>query len=76
MAKTLQQSNPYDTARLHARLGNTNEVFTLLNKAWDERSGGMGYLLVDDCWDPLRDHPRFKALLEKVGYSRVQGRMR
>ena len=40
-------SNPYDTARLHARLGNTNEVFTLLNKARDEHSGGMGLDLDD-----------------------------
>ncbi|MEW6160764.1 MAG: protein kinase [Verrucomicrobiota bacterium] len=63
--------NPYAMARLQARLEREDEVFTLLNRAWDERHPAMGWLLVDHHWDKLRNDSRFKALLDKVGFGRV-----
>jgi len=63
--------DPYALARLWARLGNTNEVFVLLEKAYREHHGNMPELLLDDCWDPLRDDPRFKELLDRMGFSKV-----
>ena len=39
-----------------------------------ERLGRETYLtelLFDECWDGLRDDPRFKDLLDKTGFTRV-----
>jgi serine/threonine protein kinase len=64
--------SPYNTARLYARLGNTNELFVWLEKASREKNGVPGSdTLMDDCWDPFRDHPKYKELLEKMGFTRV-----
>ena len=63
---------PYHTARLCARLGYTNEVFVWLEKAYNEHNQDMGSeLLIDDCWDPLCNHPAYKALLAKMGFVKV-----
>src|SRR6266540_2198893 len=48
-----------------------NEVFVLLEKAYREHHGNMPELLLDDCWDPVRDDPRFKELLDRMGFSKV-----
>jgi hypothetical protein len=38
-----------------------------LQRAVDARSGFVRYLFVEPRLDPLRDNPRFVALLERVG---------
>ncbi|MFO1502145.1 MAG: protein kinase [Verrucomicrobiota bacterium] len=69
--------SPYKRARLKARLGLTTEVFALLNQACEEHEDdGEADFLIDDCWDPFRDDPRFKQLLRKAGLSRVGGGIR
>ncbi len=37
--------------------------FEQLEKAYQERQGGLIFLKVDPHWDPLRDDPRFHDLL-------------
>ncbi|HWD18229.1 MAG TPA: protein kinase [Verrucomicrobiae bacterium] len=59
--------DPYQMAALEARLGNTNEVFSLLNQAHKEHNRQMINLLVDDHWSGYREDPRFKALLDAIG---------
>jgi serine/threonine protein kinase/Tfp pilus assembly protein PilF len=61
-------ADPYWTARLNARVGNTNETFSLLNQAYKEHNRSMSALLEDDCWDPFRADPRFQELLKKIGF--------
>ena len=59
--------SPFDFARLHARLGQKDEAFTRLEKAFAERSVGLVLLRVDPVWDRIRADPRFAALVRRVG---------
>jgi len=40
-----------------------------LEKAFDERNGGLIWLGADPRMDSLRSDPRFAALVERVGVS-------
>jgi hypothetical protein len=48
-------------------LGETDRVFELLDKAFDERYGYLAYLNVEPMFDTVRDDPRFAALAHRVG---------
>jgi serine/threonine protein kinase len=63
--------DPYWMAQINARLGNTPEVFSFLNQAYNEHNYNMIYLLEDDHWDGYRSDDRFKELLRKVGFTKV-----
>jgi serine/threonine-protein kinase len=56
-----------DVAILHAALGQHDEAFEWLHKAVEQRAGWLGYLNVDAIWDPIRQDPRFEAVLQQVG---------
>jgi serine/threonine protein kinase len=60
--------NTYHLAEIHAHLGEFDAAFEWLEKAYAERNQ-MENLIFDECWDPLRDDPRFKALLKRVGLA-------
>jgi len=57
-------------AMVYAGLGENNAALDLLEKAYQERSGCVAFLKVQDFWDPLRSDPRFIALLKKVGLDK------
>jgi hypothetical protein len=53
-------------ARILAHFGEHEEAIDLLGEMLPAPSWHTVHLLqVDPAWDPLRDHPRFQALLEK-----------
>ena len=54
-------------AAIHVGLKELDEVFRLLNLAYDERVDRLVYLSVDPMADPLRTDPRFVQLLAKIG---------
>jgi adenylate cyclase len=54
-------------ALIDVGLGETDAAFDWLDRAVEERSGSARYLIVDARLDPLRDDPRFAALLAQVG---------
>jgi serine/threonine protein kinase/Tfp pilus assembly protein PilF len=67
-------------AEIQIHLGNTNTALDLLEKCYTgyathERGNDieppLGGLLYDADWDGLRDHPRFKKLLDEIGYTKV-----
>ncbi len=58
---------PYNFAMIYAGLEDKNEAFAYLNRAYDERSYYLTWLKVDLQMDNLRDDPRFKELVRKVG---------
>jgi serine/threonine protein kinase len=70
--KTQPSPDFYDMARLSARLGYTDEVFDLLDKARLDHHGDMMKLLFDDCWDNLRDDPRFDRQLELMHLPKIK----
>lgn len=47
----------------------SEEVFTYLEQAYEERFGWLLYLPIEPVFDELRDHPRFVRLLRKVRLS-------
>jgi TolB-like protein/Tfp pilus assembly protein PilF len=63
-------SNPsaYVVAAFHAALGEKDKAFAELNKSYENREYFMTLLKVDPRLDPLRDDPRFKELVKKVGF--------
>ena len=69
LANACSRTNTYYLAEIHARLGERAATFTWLEKAYLERNQ-MEYLIFDECWDPLRDDPRFQGLLKKVGLEK------
>ncbi len=52
----------------YAGLGDKDKTVEYLNKAYEERALDMIYLNVDFVWDFVRDDPRFKELVRKVGF--------
>ncbi|MDA2928401.1 protein kinase [Acidobacteria bacterium AH-259-O06] len=58
---------PYDIALVHTGLGEKDEAFAWLEKAYRERYGWLVYLKADPIWDPLRSDPRFTDLLRRLG---------
>ena len=59
--------DPYLIAMVHTTLGDHEEAFEWLGKAYESRSPWMGWLKAEPKFDPLRSDPRFKTLLRQVG---------
>ena len=54
-------------AALYTRLGERDQAFQWMEKAWQERSNWMIYLQVDPLFDNLRGDPRFEEFVQRVG---------
>ena len=61
---------PYAIALIHAGLGETDAVFTWLDRAVQARDVHVIFLTVDPKWDRYRGDPRFAALLDRCGFTR------
>jgi serine/threonine-protein kinase len=57
----------YLMAKVHLGLGDHDETFKQLNRAYLERYGYLTYLLVDPIFDPLKSDSRFAELTNRVG---------
>jgi serine/threonine-protein kinase len=51
----------------YARLGEKDQAFAWLEKAYDEHQPWLAYLKTDPQFDPLRADPRFADLVRRVG---------
>lgn len=60
---------PFDMAEIYAQLGEKDQAFLWLEKAFEERTYTMMYLKVAPNLDPLRSDPRFADMLKRVGLS-------
>lgn len=58
--------SPWNIAIVYAALGQHDQAFEWLDKAFEGRDLWMAYLKVDPAVDNLRSDPRFKALLKKM----------
>jgi hypothetical protein len=58
--------SPYLIAKIHAGLGEKDEAFVWLEKAYEERDERMVMLKVDPHVDSLRRDPRFQDLLRRM----------
>ena len=72
LARLKQLSNqryvrPYDIALMYVGLGETEQAFEWLEKAYEDRTGELVYIDVVHQFDPLRSDPRFQDLLRRIG---------
>jgi serine/threonine protein kinase/tetratricopeptide (TPR) repeat protein len=64
--------SPCDIAEVHAALGEEDQAFEWLEKAYDARSSDLRFLKVSQFFtDSLRSDPRFADLLRRVGLAEI-----
>jgi DNA-binding winged helix-turn-helix (wHTH) protein/TolB-like protein/Tfp pilus assembly protein PilF len=59
--------SPLYIAMVYATLGENDQAFAWLEKAYDEHSCWLIELGIESCWDKIRSDPRFTDLLRRVG---------
>jgi hypothetical protein len=57
----------FNRARWFMLLGRSEEALSELEAAVDARIFDVIYLRVDPLFDPLREHPRFREVLRRIG---------
>ncbi len=62
-----RQVYPAVIAEIYVGLGEKDQAFAWLEKAYAERSGQLRHLKVEPAYDRLRSDPRFQDLLRRVG---------
>jgi hypothetical protein len=62
-----EKTETFDMAEIFAQLGEKNQAFIWLEKAFEERHFALMYLRVAPNLDPLGSDPKFANLLCRVG---------
>ncbi len=58
----------YGVAGIYTALNNFDQAITTLEKAYNAREIDMYFINNDPVFDPLRNEPRFKALMKKINF--------
>lgn len=61
--------SPYNFARIYEGLGEKDQAFAWLEKAYAERDSNITLLKVDSEFDSLHSDPRFTELLRRIGLA-------
>jgi len=64
-----QYVSPVSVYALYFLLGDFDNGFGWLEKAIHERSNGVAYLPVDEFMEPVRDDPRYRSVLARIGLT-------
>ena len=67
--QTTRFVSPYDIAVVNAGLEDADRVFAALEKAYTMRDANLVFLPVDPRLDRVRADPRFRALLDRCGFT-------
>jgi hypothetical protein len=70
-ARSHRVVSAWGSAALHASLGDADQAFHWFDAAVEERATGLILLRVHPRLDPIRQDPRYQALLRKVGLDTV-----
>ncbi|UCC72806.1 MAG: hypothetical protein JSV86_21030 [Gemmatimonadota bacterium] len=57
-------------ARIHVALGERDETLDALERAYEEHDRSLFHVASDPLFDEVRSHPRFTALLRKMGLEK------
>jgi TolB-like protein len=60
--------SPYLVAMVHTNLGDKNQAFRWLEKAYSERNPMLAFLRVEPLIDPLRSDPRFQEMVRRMNF--------
>ena len=60
----------YDIALIHLGLGEKDQAFAWLERAYEERCPTLEFLKVEPSLDPLRSDPRFADLLRRMNLAK------
>ena len=59
----------FTIALVHAGLEQWQPALEWLERGYDAHDVHLVFLTIDAKWDPLRNHPRFSALLQRCGFT-------
>ena len=65
--QTREYIDPVLVAYIYIALGDKDRAFASLDKAYQQRSGLIGFLQIEPKFDPLRSDPRFQDLERRMG---------
>jgi len=57
----------YDLATFYAELGDKENAFARLSQSFEDHEYFIGFMAVDPFLNSLRDDPRFREIMAKVG---------
>ncbi|HSE95626.1 MAG TPA: hypothetical protein VLD61_07010, partial [Methylomirabilota bacterium] len=57
----------FDIATIHAGLGNRSQALDWLERAYEGRATYLTFVNVDPRFDAIRDDPRFRELVRRMG---------
>jgi DNA-binding winged helix-turn-helix (wHTH) protein/TolB-like protein/Flp pilus assembly protein TadD len=60
---------PYAVAQVYSSLGDKDQAFVWLDRAFEDRSTSMAYIRVDPSLGNLRTDPRFSALTQRMHFK-------
>jgi TolB-like protein len=60
-------ADPYGVAVLYGRAGETTRAFEWLDRAFESRSWSLLHVTMEPAFDALRDDPRYRQLLQRIG---------
>ena len=60
--------SPYNIALIYHGLGERDQALAWLERGFEQRDPKMVFLRVERKWDDLRDDPRFRDLLRRIGF--------
>jgi len=58
----------YQFAQVYSLLGDTAKALDALDRAWEILDSGLLWLKADATLDPLRNEPRFRALVQRLDF--------
>jgi TolB-like protein/DNA-binding winged helix-turn-helix (wHTH) protein/Tfp pilus assembly protein PilF len=64
---------PYGVALVYVGMGNKEQTFHWLDKAFDDRAHWLVWIRLDPRWDSLRSDPRYADLLRRIGFPASKG---
>jgi len=73
LEKSKEQHNPHPAyvAMYYGQLDDKDRAFAWLEKAYEQHDSPMFRLAVEPGWDPLRDDPRFRDMLQRMNLPEI-----